>query len=315
METDDKKNTVYHLQIEAYSRKFDRLKEKNSIYSKVLFSHEAAWDTGKWYMADTVQALYDVSGYEKDGLSLQDFVADQICYHWTITEIDLELLHKDGCPKNEELHLAPSAHIKCQYDLYGELIGRSFWWYSDGIYCFFNVNSHGFIEKRVGDELPGAGQKFQVGDFVRMKRLWKGLCTLYGFDGDEIFVVTNAPIRNAKILEEKKACFENTYCIGTAGKRGEYIWDVHFHGYSLGLHENELVKYEGEVSEDSPLMFLRQVLLGEYDDMFTDEYDNRWIVRKLKEGEISLAPCLSWREIPELAALAAECRLIAGRRE
>ena len=57
-------------------------------------------------------------------------------------------------------------------------------------------------------------------------------------------------------------------------------------------------------------MFLRRVFLGEFDDMFNEaaEFGDKGIIRKLEEGEISLAPRTSWREIPELAALEKEAK-------
>ena len=294
MEADSKKNTIYHLKVVAYPKQFGKLRPTDVLYSGIFFSLEEAWENGKKHLADKAQAFYDASGYGPKGLSLKEFIDDdQMYYYWTITEYPLDNFNEIEWPKTYNYTLYPHNYIEHIYDFNGEMLCRYYIW------DMRSMNARRYIYD--GDDLPEAGKKFKVGDFVQLKRPLKS--NYDSFDVHDIFVVFGTPR-----LDEEGHVESNGYGIETVTEKGEYLWHLEF-GFSWdGIHESELVKYEGEVPEDSPLMFLRRVFLGEFDGMFIDEYGDRGIVRKLEEGEISLSTCLSWREIPELAALAAEWR-------
>jgi len=295
MDTNSKKNTVYHLKVEAYPKRFWGLRPSNVFYSKIYFSFDAAWSNGKKYLDEKAQVFYDASGYNPKGLSLQNFMDDdQMGYYWTIREYPLENFEERVCPKTNNYSLYPHNYIEHIYDFNGEMLCRYYIW------DMRNMNDRRYIQE--GDELPDAGKKFKVGDFVRLKRPMKS--AYYSFDIDDIFIVFGAPR-----FDEEGRVHKNGYGIETVTEHGEYLYELEF-GYSWdGIHENELVKYEGEVAEDSPLMFLRRVFLGEFDDMFCNEYRQRGIFRKLENREILLSPHTSWREIPELAALVEDTQI------
>ena len=296
MDTNDKKNTIYHLNVTTYPRQFGKLRPKDVLFSGIFFSLEAAWENGKKRLDDKAQGFYDASGNASKGLSLKEYIGnDQMYYFWTITEYPLDNFNEKEWPKTNNYSLYPHNYIEHIYDFDGEMLCRYYIW------DIRSMNARRYICD--GDDLPEAGKKFKVGDFVRLKR---PLTSNYkNFDVDDIFVVFGTPR-----WDEEGHIYSNNYGIETVTECGEYLWHLEF-GYCWGgIHESELVKYEGEVPEDSPLMFLRQVFLGEFDGMFNDEYGSRGILRKLEDCEILLSPRLSWQGIPELAVLVKESSTI-----
>ena len=298
MNKKDNRNRVFHLKVEAHSTRFGKLKEKYSQYSELFFSHEEAWEAGKEHLKRAVQSLYEESDYsvkteclpkelnwEPAEPSLEAFISDdQVYYDWTIWEIDLDHLQNCEWPAGGKYRLYPPAHISYKYDLDGELLHRYHWWFGPGgSVC---------IQKHDGDDLPEAGTKFLVGDFVQLKRPLK-LGGQRRFGTDAVFVITGIPVRDSEGFVK-----ENKYHIETVKEWGEYIWNLDF-GWPSGIHESELVKYEGEIKYDSPLEFLRCVFCGEDEQV-------QEVVRKLECGKILLNPCISWEDIPEFAVLVEE---------
>ena len=288
-------NKVYLSQVEVYSRRFGKLKEKSALRSDLFFTHEEAYRDGKSKLVDAIRACYESSRYcdgRTDGLTLDDFLSDKKAYYrWTIMEIDLEFLQNYEFPECGNYHLYTSAHVEYEYDLDGELLQRNNWWFFDGV----NDSSFGGVcfQNRDGDDLSEAGTRFKIGDFVRLKRpLISG--TGDRFETDIVFVVYNTPFRRGG-----GQLVENTYKISTIGEWGEYLWDLDFHYPFQGIHENELVKHEEKVEEDSPFMFLSRLYKDEIDD--AEE-----ICEKLFDGEIVLSSITTWRDIPELKALEGE---------
>ena len=276
-------NKIYHLRVEAYTTRFGNLKGKEPFYSELFFSYEEAWERGKERLHYMAQELFENSGYD----SMEEFLQDkQIEYSW---KIDEEFINKPS-----ELSLSndwPLSQIVYDYDFDGELFSRNFVWENSG--------SEVYRQVRENDTLPEAGTKFKIGDFIRLKRPRK---TRYDHtDFENVFVVAGVPRR-----DDEGRLEENTYYIETVGKKGEYLWDWDWHFPFSGIHEDELEKYEGEIDKNSPLMFLRRIFLNEFKDVYSDEWGDNAIVRKLEKYEILLSPCLSWREIPELAALETE---------
>ena len=281
MNKKNNENRVFHLKVEAHSTRFGKLKEQNSLYSEIFFSHEEAWEAGKEHLQRAIRRLYEKSDYSE--LSFEAFINDdQVFYYWMILEIDLARLQTCEWPKSDKYHLYPPAHISYTYDLDGELLHRFLWWFgSEGSVC---------IQKHEGDELPEAGTKFQLGDFVQLKRPLSA-DGLRRFGTKEVFVITGIPVRDSEGYLN-----ENKYSIETVSEWGKYLWDLDFGWPFSGIHESELVKYEGEIKDVSPLVFLRRVFCRESEQV-------REVVRKLEHREILLTPHISWREIPELADL------------
>ena len=138
-----------------------------------------------------------------------------------------------------------------------------------------------------GDELPGAGTMFSIGDFVTRKESDK-----YSLRQEpKVFLVTGAPGKRGEDTEEGRAGWENTYTL-------EYVTE---HGYWEHAHEPEywLKTYTGIIP--TGLNIMRKIYMGEakitvkrlrevFGSAFTDnEYVKRDIER-LGLNEESLAP-------------------------
>ena len=285
-------NKVYLSQIEVYSTRFGKLSEKNSLQSQLYFSHDEAHEEGKDYLQICLEKCYKNSDYcdgtpESD--TLDDFIEhDEVRYRWTITEIDLDLLHNYEFPKDNNYHLYTPAHVEYEYDLNGELLQRNHWWFIDGV----NGSSGSCIQNREGDDLPEAGTKFNIGDFVRLKRPLRSSIGKVGTD--TIFVIDATPRR-----ADDGRLIENTYQLCTAGDDGKYLWDLDFHYPFQGIHENELVKHEGDVDEGGPLAFLSRLAKGEFANA-------EKIYAQLIDQKILLTSGVTWRDIPELKILSGE---------
>jgi len=286
-------NKVFFSQVEVYSTRVGRLREKDALHSAVYFSHEEAYESGKETLDRAVRECYEASDYcdgEGDPTAFEDFIKDgEVFCRWTITDIDLDVLKSFEFPKGNRYDLQPPAHVEYEYDLDGELLQRNNWWYIDGVseagggVCFQN---------REGDELPGAGTKFQAGDFVRLKRPLKAGGERFSIE--QVFVVEGIPQR-----PDGGRPFENTYHLCAVSKWGDYLWDLDFHYPFQGIHESELVLHDEEVDENGALMFLSRLARGEFNE-------SEEIHKRLIDEKIVLSTDISWTEIPELAALAGE---------
>ena len=283
-------NKVYHLEVEAHSTRFGCLREKNACYANLYFALEEAYQAGKKVMDEKIRKLYEASDYcdgTPESRTLEDFIkANQVFDHWTITEINLDRL-KDMEQAGKErlreyLKESPPIHIEYAYDHNGDLLHRYYIQrFVDDLQAF---NFSGtYYQNREGDELPEAGTKFQIGDFVRLKRPLESIDDK--FTADTVFVVASTPLRKMD-----GALIENSYRIETVSRKGVYQWDSDFHMPFSGIHENELVRHEGEVDTGSPLWFLRRVLLGEFGDVGE-------MIKMLENGEISLTPDVTWEEL------------------
>jgi len=284
------KNSVYHLKVEAYSNRIGELGDLDDGYverffSGVFFSLDEARETGKARLHHIIQELYKRSGFDNK----QEFLTDDMLhYDFEIFEHALDSFEQCKRPETYDYDLYPPTFIKYEYDFDGELINRNYVWKSESVEIYRQV--------RENDSLPEAGTKYQKGDFVQLRTLRRNRYDHIDFGN--IFLVVGTPTR-----DEDGRLKDNTYSIETIGKKGEYLWDWDWHYPFSGIHEDELVKYEGEIDKNSPLLFLRGAFLGDFDDMFTDEHGDSAIIRELENYRILLSPCTSWREIPDLAIL------------
>ena len=284
-------NKVYHLEVEAFSMRFGCLREQNTRYTNLFFTHEDAYREGKKVMDNKIRKLYEASGFcngNPDSPTLEDFIkANQVFDDWTITEIDLDRLKDMENTGEERMHEyykeSPPIHIEYSYNYKGELMHRYYIWRSSGNELQAFNPSGTYYQNSEGDDLPDAGTKFHIGDFVRLNRLVESMDGKYNMD--TVFVVASTPKRH-----NDGTLIENSYRIKTVSKEGEYQWDPDLHLPFSGIHENELVKHEGEIDANSPLLFLRRVLLGEFGDVDI-------MVKKLENGEIALTPDVTWEEL------------------
>jgi len=293
-------NKVYHLEVEVFSKRFGCLREKKSHIADLFFTHEEAYRKGKEIVDRKIRRFYEEAIDKRNrelyktsdcregtpySLTVDDFVkSEKVFARWTITEIDLDRLKamedagnqgKSGYHKQ-----SPPIHIEYTYDHNGELLHRYYIWRFE-LQAFHSGGT--YYQNRDGDDLPEAGTKFRVGDFVRLTRPHESMDGK--FSTDTVFVVEATPLR-----EKDGTLRENSYRIETVSKEGKYQWDSDFHLPFSGIHENELIKHEDEVDTGSPLWFLRRVLLGELGDVGE-------MVKKIENGEISLVPDVTWEEL------------------
>ena len=293
-------NKVYHLEIEVYSTRFGCLREKKTHLANLFFTHEEAYRKGKEIVDRKIRSIYEVSVDRKnrelykssdylietpDSLSLEDFAeSEKVFVRWTITEIDLDRLkamEDAGIQGKSGYHKqSPPIHIEYTYNHKGELLHRYYVWRYE-LQAFHSIGT--YYQNREGDDLPEAGTKFSVGDFVRLTRPHESMDGK--FSTDTVFVVAATPLR-----KKDGTLRENSYRIETVSKEGKYQWDSDFHLPFSGIHENELIKHEDEVDTGSPLWFLRRVLLGELGDVGE-------MVKKLENGKIALTPDVTWEEL------------------
>jgi hypothetical protein len=271
---------AYHLEIVAYSGRFGSLLEKGHYQAELFFSHEEARQRGKEILATKIRKLYETSEYYAAKETLEDFL-DEANYSFTITDIDLAQRRDSAGYKRKEAYWRQRpAHVEYAYDYAGALLQRTYIYRRN--YAAFD-SSGVYYQNWEGDDAPEAGTKFQIGDFVRLMRPAKNLDGSFGTD--TVFVVTALPKR-----DKEGWLIENTYRIETISARGEYQWDSDFHHPFSGIHENMLVKHEGEIAKDSPLWFLRRVFLGEFAEV-------EGIVQNMERGEIALTPNITWEEL------------------
>ena len=289
-------NKVYHLIVEAHSTRYGELREPRSEYSDIFMSHEEAYAEGKRVLTQKIESLYEDSDYctnKDNGSTLADFLKDNMVRHrWIIEEVDLDILKTYN--NRDNYRARRPAHMEYLYDLNGDLVSQCHWYYFDSV----RDSGGTCFQYREGDDLPEAGTKFKVGDFVRLKRAWNRH-PAPSFDTDTVFSIIGIPQR-----DKEGRLKENTYHIETVSERGEYLWDLNFHYPFQGIHETELVKHEGEVDKNSPLWFLHSVFIsGQTDYKNTEEFE-KGIIHKLERGKILLTPDITWQDIPELAHVA-----------
>jgi hypothetical protein len=246
-----------------------------------------------------MQKLYESSYYctrDENCLTLEDFIEDdKVEYDFAIMEIDLDLL------KTSELQIPlysqqKPPHVRYEYDFQGELLRRNWVYYQEhfeqgGWPYYFDLSWETSIwrQNREGDDLPEAGTKFKVGDFVRLRRPMRERHYQHRrADTEQVFVVRYTPRR-----DDKGQLLENTYQLETVTERGEHLstYDLTFDYPCQGIHESELVLHDDKVAVDSPLHFLRRIFLGEFVEA--------WKINR----EVVFTPTRTLGDIPELAAL------------
>ncbi len=292
-------NKVYHLRIHAYSTGYGNPEEKSTYHADLFLSLEEARGKGREYLNKAVQNLYKASDYctgEKDGLTMEDFIKDKmVCYHFTVTEIDLELLQKYN-PRKKFADIMPAVyhpknrppHTEYTYDLNGELLWRNYEYRDESMYAC------SYLHVREGDERPDAGTKFKPGDLVQLVRPLSTFGYDIKSDTEQIFVVAGEPRR-----DNHGTLVENTYHIETILKDGTYLWDLDF-GYPFqGIHECELQLCNAELPPSNPLVFLQKLWRGEFENQ-------EELVKHMELREYSFRNELSWREIPEFEAYGKE---------
>ena len=137
-----------------------------------------------------------------------------------------------------------------------------------------------------GDELPGAGKKFAIGDYVVKKgELERFANPDYYRDKVEIFVVGMQPRNKDELSEEDKKRWENHYFLVSIGK----------HGYWYHNHEPEsdLELFTGEIPIG--LQILKKIYTGEAPN--SEKYKDL-----LMAGELILPSVPTYREICRMKA-------------
>ena len=297
-------NKIYHLQVECYP---GRQRPSGSVWSEIFHTHNEALKSGEAYLRSRIQKMYRQSDYYDSQAEEEckiDFIKDgSLNIRFLIYEVDLDILDNYKAPGNKEHHKNKPPHIEYEYHYcYCEGEGwKSYLAQQNWAYSYDNYQSFGsYLNRRDGDDLPGVGKKFAMGDFVKLKRPFVYISDDNRFSDDQVFVIVGTPC-----FDEDGLLKENTYKIDTIGKYGNYVWDIDFHYPFQGIHEEEIEMAE---SDDIPkenyeaFIFLQCLFRNQ---LGNEETTSR-IVRKLENHEIHLTSKLSWRDIPELKELVKE---------
>ncbi len=260
---------VYHLKVQANSKRYGELIEKDSFYTEVYSNLEKAIEKGKEWLANKINHIYEESGYctkGKDSLTLKDMFDDEeIYYCFEIVELEPEYAENFKIPDHEyECKNLNPTHIVHYYNLEGKLLYKDLEYRS-------NKSGFAYVITRYPNDDENKPNKFNIGDFVTV------IDDTY-IPSEQVCVIYAIPKRN-----DPKRYFENTYGLSTIsnGCRFEFY---HEH------NESRLKKYEGEIEKDSPLMLLQK--------FYRDEIKlSKEILEKIETNEILLNTKPTFKDI------------------
>ena len=187
-------------------------------------------------------------------------------YYFEVTEIaDLEYTENFDMnlyPKEEYLKFEPT-HKIYSFKYNGEL--------ENIIYAYKKKNKSNSWKASIKlypeDFEEGAGEKFKVGDIVKLS---ENVCKSIETNPDKLYIVRFLPRR----IEGQKY-FENTY-----GLISTFDNEVINGLFTEEYYEKDIIKYDGEIDSNSPIGILQKIIKGEIKIS-----NNTW--QLLKNGEIS----------------------------
>ena len=220
-------------------------------------------------------------------------------YDFSVTEVDLEYAENFDAEKlglDEWINISVNkqdfgkyepTHIIYNYDINGNL---NYKWleyrYRDK--KFNKLREHSF-KVFPEDELGVAGEKFKIGDIVRIRKdVDKDDLLMPGFTEndppDKLYIVRWLPRR-----KEGQKYFDNTYAIIST-------YDNEYTGrglFTFEAYESHLEKYEGEIPKDSFIPILQRIIKGDI-----EVSKETW--QLLKNGQISFDTRKRFNELEEL---------------
>jgi len=152
-----------------------------------------------------------------------------------VIPIDLDLYSDDSDDEeeNDECKKCKKKDLKDIEDVYCEFTvverdnenkdAERIWYFSINGDCYkrsSKVNG-GWVSTFPGDELPDAGLKFAVGDYVVKKgEVERAANSPYFQDRAEVFVVATRPGSKSGLSDEEKSLWENIYSLVTVDEKG-----------------------------------------------------------------------------------------------
>ena len=256
---------VYLLNVDYFYENID----ENDYDTEVYLSLEKAVEEGKYFLSK-----------HKDDEGFRD-------YSFTVTETDPDYASKFDAEdlginiiKKEKFGKYEPTHIIYYYDIDGNFLYK-YLEYRD------NQRKHHCSFKVFPEDKEDAGQKFKIGDIVRVKPVDKEeyYCSAYldYWKPDKLYIVRGLPRKS-----EGQKYFDNTYALIS-----NYNEDEHIKGlYTWEFYERDIEKYDGVVKEDSYIRFLQKIIKNEI-----AVSKDTWT--KLKIGEILFDEKGKYKELPE----------------
>lgn len=262
---------VFHLEVESYSNIYDSLVEKDSYYSGVYGTMKKAVEEGKWFLERRFKDIFENSNYctkEDKDYTYEDLLNDgYMSYNFKVTKLSPYYAENFEAPGREYMcrDLRPT-HTVYYYDYRGNLE-------------FYNLEyldrdgGFGYVTRRYKGDNEKQPNKFNIGDFVTVID--------DDFPADQVFVVYYVPVKN-----DPYRFFNNTYGVASVfdGCKFDY-----YHDYN----ESKLIKYDGIVDKNSPLMFLQKLYRNEI------QIDKE-IMKQIENREILLNTKPTFMDIPEI---------------
>lgn len=262
---------VFHLEVEAYTDQYGSLVEKDSYYSNVHGTMKRAVEEGKRFLERRFKDIFENSSYctkEDKDYTYEDLLNDgYMCYHFKVTKLSPFYADNFEKPKMEYMcrDLRPT-HTVYYYDYKGNLKFYDLeYWHKDG--------GIGYVTRRYKEDNEKQPNKFNVGDFV----------TVIDDDlpSNQVYVIYSVPVRN-----DPHRFFDNTYGLSTIRDGCKFSF---YHDYN----ESKLLKYNGEVDINSPLIFLQKLYRNEI------QVDKE-IMKKIELNEIILNTKPTYMDIPQI---------------
>lgn len=233
--------------------------EQNEYYTEVYSSLAKAVEDGKYFLYERCKD----NGFRD--------------YEFKITEIDLEYAEQFDVKQlninisnKEELGIYEPTHITYCFNINGKLLYKHLK-YKDKQRKYIK----GFTMFQEDFE-QNAGQRFKIGDIVRIKKRneeeYYSLEFQEYWSEDKLYIVKSQPSRN-----DGQKYFNNIY-----GLLSKYDGDECAKGLFISrYYEKDLELYDGKLDPNSPFGFLQKIIKNEI--IITEQ---TW--SKIKNGQISL---------------------------
>ena len=257
---------IYLLDIDYYYENI----EENDYETEVYLSLERAVAEGKYFLSkrskDKGFRDYDFTVTETDPEYAEKFNAD---------ELNINRFNK------EDFGMYEPTHIVYTYDIEGNLQNK-YLEYRD------NQRKHlaGFTVFPE-DETELAGQKFKIGDVVKIKE--KNMEEYYHnaymdyWNKDKLYVVRWLPRR-----KDGQKYFENTYALISNYNEDKYTKGL----FTSEQYERDIELYEEKIDKNSPIGFLQRIIRNE-----VAVSNDTWT--KLKTGQVLLNEDGTYKDLYE----------------
>ena len=257
---------IYLLNIDYYYENI----EENDYETEIYLSLERAVEEGKYFLSKRSQ--------DKD---FRD-------YNFTVTETDPEYAEKFNSKElnldafnREDFGRYEPTHIVYFYNIDGELQYK---------YLEYRDNQRKYrasFKEFPEDELEDVGQKFKIGDIVKVKErdedYYRGTPYMDYWTEDKLYVVRWLPRK-----KDGQKYFENTYALISYYNEDEYTKGL----FTAEQYERDIELYDEKIDENSPIGFLQRIIRNEI-----AVSDETWT--KLKTGQVTLEENGTYKDLFE----------------